>query len=69
MALNVLERAVRVYRNPDDFLFGSFMSEEFENIGATTVYLLTGIEKNSKTRSKVLLYEVPNNGVASGYRV
>jgi hypothetical protein len=59
-SLNVIDRAIRVFQNPDDFLYGSFLAEEIENIGATTVYLLTGIEKRSKTRSKVLTYEVTN---------
>ena len=57
-SLNVIDRAIRVFQNPDDFLYGSFLAEEIENIGATTVYLLTGIEKRSKTRAKVLTYEV-----------
>lgn len=57
-SLNVIDRAIRVFRNPDDFLYGSFLAEEIENIGATTVYLLTGIDKRSKTRGKVLTYEV-----------
>lgn len=57
-SLNVIQRAIRVYQNPDDFLHGTFLAEEIENIGATTVYLLTGIEKRSKTRAKVLEYEV-----------
>lgn len=59
-SLNVIDRAIRVFQNPDDFLYGSFLAEEIENIGATTVYLLTGIEKRSKTRAKVLTYEVTN---------
>lgn len=59
-SLNVIDRAIRIFQNPDDFLYGSFLAEEIENIGATTVYLLTGIEKRSKTRAKVLTYEVPN---------
>ncbi len=57
-SLNVIDRAVRVFQNPDDFLYGSFVAEEIEKIGARTVYLLTGIEKRSKTRAKVLTYEV-----------
>lgn len=57
-SLNVIDRAIRIFQNPDDFLYGSFLAEEIENIGATTVYLLTGIEKRSKTRAKVLTYEV-----------
>lgn len=57
-SLNVIDRAIRVFQNPDDFLYGSFIAEEIENIGARTVYLLTGIEKRSKTRAKVLTYEV-----------
>ena len=57
-SLNVIDRAIRIFRNPDDFLYGSFLAEEIENIGATTVYLLTGIDKRSKTRAKVLTYEV-----------
>ena len=57
-SLNVIDRAIRVFQNPDDFLYGTFVAEEIEKIGARTVYLLTGIEKRSKTRSKVLTYEV-----------
>ena len=57
-SLNVIDRAIRIFQNPDDFLYGSFLAEEIENIGATTVYLLTGIEKRSKSRAKVLIYEV-----------
>jgi hypothetical protein len=64
-SLNVIDRAIRVFQNPDDFLYGSFLAEEIENIGATTVYLLTGIEKRSKTRSKVLTYEVTNGTPAN----
>lgn len=57
-SLNVIDRAIRVFQNPDDFLYGTFVAEEIENTGPTTVYLLTGIEKRSKTRAKVLTYEV-----------
>ncbi len=57
-SLNVIDRAIRVFQNPDDFLYGSFVAEEIEKTGPTTVYLLTGIEKRSKTRAKVLTYEV-----------
>lgn len=64
-SLNVIDRAIRVFQNPDDFLYGSFLAEEIENIGATTVYLLTGIEKRSKTRAKVLTYEVTHGSPAN----
>lgn len=57
-SLNVIDRAIRVFQNPDDFLYGTFVAEEIEKTGPTTVYLLTGIEKRSKTRAKVLTYEV-----------
>lgn len=64
-SLNVIDRAIRIFQNPDDFLYGSFLAEEIENIGATTVYLLTGIEKRSKTRAKVLTYEVTHGTQAN----
>lgn len=57
-SLDVIDRAVIIFQNPDDFLFGSFLAEEIQNIGATTVFLLTGIEKRSGARGKVLTYQV-----------
>jgi hypothetical protein len=59
-SLDVIDRAVVIYQNPDDFLFGSFLAEEIENLGATTVFLLTGIEKRSRSRARVLTYAVEN---------
>ena len=64
-SLNVVDRAIRVYQNPDDFLYGTFIAEEIENIGATTVYLLTGIEKRSGSRAKVLTYEGDHRGATA----
>lgn len=57
-SLDVIDRAIIIYQNPDDFLFGSFLAEEVENIGATTVFLLTGIEKRTRSRARVLKYAV-----------
>jgi hypothetical protein len=59
-SLDVIDRALVIYQNPDDFLFGSFLAEEIENLGATTVFLLTGIEKRSRSRARVLTYTVEN---------
>lgn len=66
-SLGVVDRAIRIFQNPDDFVYGSFLSEEIESIGATTVYLLTGIDKRSKSRAKVLTYAVERTHESTSY--
>lgn len=54
--LSVLDRALIVYRNPDDFLYDSFLAEEVENLGAVSIYILTGIDTFTQNRGKVLKF-------------
>jgi len=54
--LYILDRALIVWRNPDDFLYGSFLKEEVESIGSTTIYILTGIDTRTGNRTKVLKF-------------
>jgi hypothetical protein len=59
--LSVLDRALIVYRNPDDFLYDSFLAEEVENLGAVSIYILTGIDTFTRNRGKVLKF-IGENG-------
>ena len=56
--LDILDRAILVWRNPDDFDFGSFLHEEVDAIGSITIYILTGIDTRTRNRTRVLKYSV-----------
>lgn len=55
-------RIVQIMRNPDDFLHASWSVEEFEDLGATVVYLVCGIDRRSKNRTKCLKFERIKDG-------
>lgn len=62
--LKVIKKATKIYRNPDDFKFGSFAVERLEELGEYTILLLTGIDTRTNRRGKVLEYVIKtDNGI------
>jgi hypothetical protein len=55
-------RIVQVMRNPDDFLHASWDIEEFTDLGATVIYVVCGIDKRTKNRTKCLKFERDKDG-------
>ncbi len=56
--LQVLDKATKIYRNPDDFDFGTFAVEKLMELGEYTILLLSGVDSKTKKRGKVLEYVV-----------
>lgn len=61
-------RIVQFFRNPDDFIHGSWDLEEIESIGEVIKYLVTGKDPRTGNRGKCMIVERDKRYVDSHHR-